>query len=178
MKYTAVLTRSEVLKALTSTHKMSLWWPTSAATEAELDVLIMPNAGAWNYKYGTLALPSGTPQVDTVAAASDPGNSYNFIFDPSSTPSKILSQSNLPPISSSRWNPDTAVSTNTADVLSMAFYKTLNSADTTAVLSSGSTVAMGVIFWPDSSAGSDRWTKEGNIEWIADTSTPPADTGT
>jgi len=83
----------------------------------------------------------------------------------------MVSQSNLPPISSSRWNPDTGVSTNTADVLNLTFYKTLNVADATSLLSSGSTVAMGVIFWPDQATASDKWTKEGNVAWVADTST-------
>jgi len=84
----------------------------------------------------------------------------------------MISQTDLPPITSSKWNPDPGASTNTADVLNMSFYKGLNVADTTALTSSGSTVAVGIIFWPDSSVANDKWVQEGNIEWIADTSAP------
>ena len=84
----------------------------------------------------------------------------------------MVSQTDLPPITSSRWNPDPGASTNTADVLNMTFYKGLNVADTTSLTSSGSTVAVGIIFWPDSTVANDKWVQEGNIEWVADTSTP------
>ena len=83
-----------------------------------------------------------------------------------------MTQSGLPPITSARWNPDVGHSTNTDDVLNMTFYKTLNIADSSALISSGSTVAVGLIFWPDSSVASDKWVQEGNIEWVADTSAP------
>ena len=84
----------------------------------------------------------------------------------------MISQNDLPPITSSRWNPDPGASTNTDDVLNMTFYKEVNTAATTALVSSGSTVAVGVIFWPDSTVANDKWVQEGNIEWVADTSTP------
>jgi hypothetical protein len=54
----------------------------------------------------------------------------------------------------------------------MSFYKSLNIAETSALLSSGSTVAVGLIFWPDDTAANDKWVQEGNIEWVADTSAP------
>jgi len=55
----------------------------------------------------------------------------------------------------------------------MSFYKSLNVAETTALLSSGSTVAVGLMFWPDEATDpSNKWVQEGNIEWVADTSTP------
>ena len=88
----------------------------------------------------------------------------------------MISQTDLPPISSTKWNPDPGASTNTADVLSLTFYKEVNVAATTALVSSGSTVAVGVIFWPDPSVPNDKWVKEGNIEWVADTSTPSGNT--
>jgi hypothetical protein len=136
----------------------------------------MPNAGVWNYKYGALALAPGANQADVVAAAADPSDSYNFVWD-AQTPKKMVTQSGLPPISSSRWNPDTGISTDTGDVLTMAFYKSLNAADTTAFASNGATVAVGMVFWPDSSTAGNKWTEEGNIEWVAETSTPAADGG-
>lgn len=83
----------------------------------------------------------------------------------------MISQTDLPPITSSKWNPDPGASTNTADVLNMSFYKGLNVADTTALATTGSTVAVGIIFWPDSTVANDKWVQEGNIEWVADTST-------
>jgi len=54
----------------------------------------------------------------------------------------------------------------------LTFYKEINVAATNTLVSSGSTVAVGVIFWPDSTVTDDKWVKEGNIEWVADTSTP------
>ena len=53
----------------------------------------------------------------------------------------------------------------------MSFYKSLNAANTASFAASGSTVAVGVIFWPDTTNANDSWTDEGNIEWIAETST-------
>ena len=53
----------------------------------------------------------------------------------------------------------------------MSFYKSLNAASTASFAASGSTVAVGVIFWPDTTNANDAWTEEGNIEWIAETST-------
>ena len=158
------------MKALNTTKKLTLWWPNSAVDAAEHDVLIMSNV--WNYKYGSVAFSQNADQDAVVAAAADPTDSYNFVWDTNQDPQKIISQSNLPPITSSRWNPDVGHSTNTADVLNMTFYKSLNVADTTTLVSSGSTVAVGLIFWPDQSDANDKWVQEGNIEWVADTSAP------
>jgi len=55
-------------------------------------------------------------------------------------------QDGLPPITSTRWNPDVAASTNTADELNMTFYRTLGSADSTSLVASGRRQAWGVIY--------------------------------
>jgi len=85
----------------------------------------MPNTGVWNYKYGEVTIAANAEQPAAIAAAADPSDTYNFVWD-SQDPKKIVSQSDLPPITSARWNPDITHSTNTADVLSMTFYKSLN----------------------------------------------------
>ena len=115
------------MKALNTTKKLTLWWPNSAVSHAEHDVLLMTNA-LWSYKYGSVALGPGADQDAVLAAASDPTETYNFVWN-SEDPKKILTQSGLPPITSARWNPDVGHSTNTDDVLNMTFYKTLNIAD-------------------------------------------------
>jgi hypothetical protein len=128
-------------------------------------------SGLWNYKYGSVTLAPGAVVADVIAAAADPSDTYDFAWN-NADPKKIATRVGLPPITSSRWNPDVGVSTNTDDVLNMSFYKSLNIAETSALLSSGSTVAVGLIFWPDDTAANDRWVQEGNIEWVADTSAP------
>jgi len=158
------------MKALSTTKKLTLWWPNSAVSHAEHDVLLMTNA-LWSYKYGNVALGPGADQDAVLAAASDPTETYDFAWN-NADPKTIATRTGLPPITSARWNPDVGHSTNTDDVLNMTFYKTLNIADSAALISSGSTVAVGLIFWPDSSVASDKWVQEGNIEWVADTSTP------
>ena len=158
------------MKALTTAKKLSLWWPNSAVDYAEHDVLKM-TSGLWSYKYGSLTLAAGAVVADVVAAAADPSETYDFAWN-NADPRKIATRTGLPPITSSRWNPDVGASTNTDDVLNMTFYKSLNVAETSALLSSGSTVAVGMMFWPDDAAPSDKWVQEGNIEWVADTSTP------
>ena len=160
------------MKALTSTQKLAIWWPNTAVTSAEHDVLEM-GSSVWRYKYGsvTFADPSAD-QLAVVSAAADPTDVYNFIWD-TQDPQKIISQSSAPPITSSRWNPDVGHSTNTADVLNMTFYKSLNVADSSTLKTNGSSVPVGFIYWPDSSNAADKWSNTGdNIEWVADTSTP------
>ena len=170
MKYTLVLTREAVLKALSTTQKLTIWWPNSATDAAEQNVLYMSST-VYRYKYGTVTLAPNADQDAVLAAAADPSGSYNFVWN-TDDPKKMISQSDLPPITSSKWNPDPGASTNTDDVLNLTFYKEVNVASTTALVTSGSTVAVGVIFWPDSTVANDKWVKEGNIEWVADTSTP------
>ena len=128
------------------------------------------SSSVWRYKYGSVTLAANADQDAVLAAAADPSDSYNFVWN-TADPQKMISQTDLPPITSSKWNPDPGASTNTADVLNMSFYKGLNVADTTALTASGSTVAVGIIFWPDSTVANDKWVQEGNIEWVADTST-------
>lgn len=149
---------------------MTIWWPNSATDRADQDVLYM-SSGVYRYKYGSVDLAPNADQDEVLAAAADPSGSYNFVWN-TADPQKMISQTDLPPITSSRWNPDPGASTNTADVLNLTFYKEVNVAGTTALVSSGSTVAVGVIFWPDSTVPNDKWVQEGNIEWVADTSTP------
>jgi hypothetical protein len=90
----------------------------------------------------------------------------------------MVTQSGLPPITSTRWNPDVGVSQNTADVLNMTFYRSLGSADSTTLLASGRSQAWGVMYWPDSSNANVKWFNTGdNIEWIAETSTTNNNSG-
>ena len=124
IKYTIVLTRGQRMKDFTTTQKLSMWWPTAAVDYAEFDVLYM-STGVWNYKYGELTLAPNANQHDVVAAAPDPTDTYNFVWN-SDDPKKIVTQSGLPPITSSRWNPDVGHSTDTADVLNLTFYRSLN----------------------------------------------------
>ena len=94
----------------------------------------MTNA-LWSYKYGNVAFPPGTTdQLAVVEAASDPTDVYDFAWN-NDDPRKIATRTGLPPISSVRWNPDVGHSTNTNDVLNMTFYKTLNVADSSALIS-------------------------------------------
>ena len=137
IKYTVTLTREQVMKDNTNTQKLTLWWPNDAGTSAELDVLTMPNAGAWTYKYGSVpSYDNSDSGLASATAAPDPTDTYTFVWD-SQDPKKIVTQSGLPPIVSSRWNPDVGHSTNTADALNMTYYRSLNSADTTTLLSAG-----------------------------------------
>ena len=159
------------------TKKLTLWWPNSANSYAEHDVLLMTNA-LWSYKYGSVAFPPGTTdQVAVVEAASDPTDVYDFAWN-SDDPRKIATRTGLPPISSARWNPDVGHSTNTNDVLNMTFYKTLNIADSSALINSGSRVALGLLFYPDVSNLTDRFEmSDAALEWKADTSTPSGGNG-
>ena len=129
------------------------------------------SSGLWNYKYGSLTIAANANQHEVVAAAADPSDSYNFAWN-SDDPRKIASQSNLPPITSSRWNPDITRSTNTADVLNMTFYKELNVADTTTLLASGIKKDVGFMYWPDKKEDDYYFNSGDKIEWVAETSTP------
>ena len=90
----------------------------------------------------------------------------------------MVTQDGLPPISSTRWNPDVGASTNTADALNMTFYRSLSTADSTTLLASGRSQAWGVMYWPDSSNANVKWFNTGDdIEWIAETSTTNNNSG-
>ena len=41
----------------------------------------MPASGVWKYKYGTLTIPANAEQIATAAAAADPTETYNFVWD-------------------------------------------------------------------------------------------------
>ena len=84
----------------------------------------------------------------------------------------MVTQDGLPPISSTRWNPDVGASTNTADALNMTFYRSLSTADSTTLLASGRKQKWGVMYWPNLSKPSISWMNGGDdLEWIAETST-------
>lgn len=86
------------MKLLTSTHKMTIWWPNTATDAADQDVLYMSNT-VYRYKYGTVTLAPNADQDEVLAAAADPSGSYNFVWN-TEDPQKMISQSDLPPISS------------------------------------------------------------------------------
>ena len=69
------------MRVLTSTKKLSLWWPNSAVDAAEHDVLKMKLGGLWNYKYGSVTLAPGAVVQDVIAAAADPSDSYDFAWN-------------------------------------------------------------------------------------------------
>ena len=52
----------------------------------------------------------------------------------------------------------------------MAFYQTMNASDSTSMLTNGSTVTAGIIFFPDS-ANDNTASIEKSIEWPKETST-------
>jgi hypothetical protein len=59
----------------------------------------------------------------------------------------------------------------------MAFYQSMNVADSTSMLTNGSTVTAGIIFWPDSS-NDNTASIEKSIEWPKETSTASDNTNT
>ena len=60
----------------------------------------------------------------------------------------------------------------------MAFYQSMNVADSTSMLTNGSTVTAGIIFWPDSSDSDTNASVEKSIEWPKETSTANDNTNT
>ena len=82
IKYTVTLTREQVMKDNTATQKLTLWWPNTAGDAAELDVLTMPNAGAWTYKYGLVPNYDNSDRgLASATAAPDPTDTYTFAWD-------------------------------------------------------------------------------------------------
>ena len=164
------------MKDNANTEKLTLWWPNAANDAAELDVIVMPTPGpgsAWEYKYGNVpssAYDNSDGGLASVTAAADPTDIYRFAWS-TADPQKMGTQDGLPPITSTRWNPDVAASTNTADELNMTFYRTLGSADSTSLVASGRRQAWGVIYQPNT-GNAYTWHNLGDdVEWIAETST-------
>ena len=83
LKYTMTITREQVMKDNANTQKLSLWWPNPVGGPAELDVLLMKaGQSVWQYKYGTVDISGATDGgVAAVAAATDPTDTYDFVWD-------------------------------------------------------------------------------------------------
>ena len=160
---------------MTTENWFAVYWPNDAKTSLDTQLLSIPATNAaWKYYYGSIAITPETPWiplkvVGNIRPMRLDNPTYNFIWD-SQDPKKIVTQSNLPPISSSRWNPDIGKSTNTAAVLTMAFYQTMDATDSASMLANGSNIKTGAVFWPNS-AEDIYWYKEMDVAWPADTST-------
>ena len=137
IKYTVEVTREQVMKDNANTQKLTLWWPNAAGDSAELNVLLMSNSVAWEYKYGTVPNYDNSDRgLASVTAAPNPTDNWRFMWY-LAIPKKISTINGFPHFTSTRWNPDVESCTNSDDVLNMTFYRRLDTAETTTLLSSG-----------------------------------------